>query len=200
VAPAGLLAHGGGAQRGYVSTLTAVQPPNLGLFVDVLEGDDRLSLTNTTGEEVVVAGYEGEPYLRFAGDGVFRNVRSPATYLNEDRFAKVELPADADPEAAPEWEKVSDTTSYEWHDHRIHWMSETPPRAIRDDPDVPHHVFDWTVPATLAGEPLAIRGSLDYVPPDRGGFSLLYVLPPVLALAAAGGAWLVLRRRGAAAR
>jgi hypothetical protein len=50
----------------------------------------------------VILGQDGEPYLRFTTDGAFRNVRSPATYLNEDRCANAELPATADPEAAPE--------------------------------------------------------------------------------------------------
>ncbi len=65
------------------------------------------SLESDGGEEVVILGYDGEPYLRFTADGVFRNTRSPATYLNEDRFANVTVPASADPEAPPEWERVS---------------------------------------------------------------------------------------------
>ena len=64
-----------------------------------------------------------EPYLRFLADGtVERNLRSEATYLNEDRQGAVDLPAQADHEAEPEWETVADDGTYAWHDHRIHWM------------------------------------------------------------------------------
>ena len=199
-APAAL-AHGEGAERGYVSTLTAVEPPNVGLFVDVLEGDDRLALTNTTGKPLLVLGYEGEPYLRFDAEGVYENARSPAAALNNDRYGRVELPPEADPAAEPDWRKVADGRTYEWHDHRIHWMSQTPPPSIRDDPDTPEHVFDWKVPAELDGRPLLIRGSLDYVPPGGSGLDLLYVIPPIVALLAAGGAaWLLLRRRASGVR
>ena len=62
--------------------------------MDILEGDDRLALTNSTGEPLVVLGYEGEPYLRFDAKGVHENVRSPAATLNDDRYARLELPAD----------------------------------------------------------------------------------------------------------
>ena len=41
-------------------------------------GDTLLQLTNRTGEQVTIAGHEGEPYLRFTqGDGMYENVRSP---------------------------------------------------------------------------------------------------------------------------
>jgi hypothetical protein len=193
------LAHGIGASQGYVSTLTALAPPTLDLYVKILQGDDRLSVSNTSRKELVVFGYENEPYLRITPRGVYRNGRSPATYLNDDRFGNVELPADADPKAAPRWEKVSDETSYTWHDHRIHWMNTIPPPAIRYQPNVRHHFFDWTVPAELGGKPLAIRGSLDYIPPKKDSFNFLFVLPPVLALILAAGAWLALRRRSATA-
>jgi hypothetical protein len=193
-------AHGVGASHGYVSTLSRLDPPNLGVFVEIVQGDDRLRLTNTTGEELVVLGYEGEPYLRFGSDGVYRNARSPATYLNEDRFAKAPVPPDADPKAAPEWVRVSSGRHYEWHDHRIHWMSTIPPRSIQDAPGKRHHVFDWTVPAQLAGRPLAIHGSLDYMPPEASGFNALWVIPPAIAVLAVLGAWIALRRGPAARR
>jgi hypothetical protein len=194
------LAHGGGAALGYGSTVTNLEPPALGVFVEVKDGDDRLALSNTTGKTLLVEGYEGEPYLRFEPDGVYRNRRSPATYLNEERFGGVRLPAEADGAAEPSWEKVGDGTTYEWHDHRIHWMSaDAPPPVVREAPDEPHHVLDWEVPAVLDGKPLAIRGSLDYVPPEDDGLRWVYFVPPVLALLVAGGAWVVLRRRPTAA-
>ena len=74
-------------------------------------------------------------------------------------------------------------------------MSKIDPPRIRDAKDKPHHVFDWTVPATAAGTPLAIKGSLDYAPPPESSFNTLLLLP-LVALALGGGTlWWVRRRR-----
>jgi hypothetical protein len=178
-------AHGDGAARGFTSTVTTVRPALAGLTVAVEDGDDQLVLTNDTDETVVIRGYSGEPYLRFTGDGVYRNERSPATYLNEDRYAKVELPSQADAEAPPDWRKVSGDNEWGWHDHRIHWMSTSDPPAVARDPGVARHVFDWTVPGQVGSRPLAIAGSLDYAPPPSSRFSPLLIVP-LVALGAAG--------------
>jgi hypothetical protein len=187
------LAHGGGVP-GFVATLTSTPPT--GVTVVVKDGDDRLRLQNRSGSEVVVQGYDGEPYLRFARDGVYRNASSPATYLNEDRYGQAVLPASADPKAEPRWEKVADGDVYEWHDHRIHWMSPESPPQVREAPNQPHHVFDWEVPATIGGKAFVLAGSLDYTPPSSGGSIIPYVAAPVAALLLALGilAWRRARR------
>jgi hypothetical protein len=51
--------------------------------------------------------------------------------LNEERFGSVDLPNEADPNAVPDWAKIAAEPSYEWHDHRIHWMSPVDPPQIR---------------------------------------------------------------------
>ena len=88
-----------GQRRAIARPSRSVTPQGTGVNVQVVEGDDQLRLTNSLGRRVVVFGYEGEPYLLFEGKRVFRNERSPATYLNQDRYAKVKVPAIADPEA-----------------------------------------------------------------------------------------------------
>jgi hypothetical protein len=177
-------AHGaGGAASGYTSSILGIDPTVFGVAVEVKDGDDRLRLTNTSGKIVLVEGYEGEPYLRFADGAVYRNARSPATYLNDDRYARVELPAEADPGAAPRWERVADGNAWEWHDHRIHWMSpDAPPPAVRADPDRPHRVFAWTVPISVDGREAIVSGVLDYRPVEGGGASWVLLLVPLLAL------------------
>jgi hypothetical protein len=136
---------------------------------------------------VLLEGYDGEPYLRFdAGGGVYRNASSPATYLNEERYGAVDVPASAAKAAAPRWERVAHGNTYAWHDHRIHWMSTIDPPAVRAATDRPHHVFDWSVPERAGDRPLAIRGSLDYRPPPRSSFDPV-LIAPVVALALAGG-------------
>ncbi len=104
------------------------------------------------------------------------------------------LPARADPYASPEWEEVSIREEFDWHDHRIHWMSKTLPPNVEAAKDEPHHVFDWTVPARLAGQPLTIAGTLDYQPsPSEVPMPLIVTLVLLIVL---GGAavWLRLRR------
>jgi hypothetical protein len=177
-----------------------VTPAIAGVTLAVLDGDDRVELRNESGGEVTIEGYDGEPYLRFSNDGVYRNLNSPATYLNDDRYGSVELPARADPDAAPAWELVTSKSRYDWHDHRIHWMSEIGPPQVRADPDEPHHVFDWSVPGTAGGEPFTIAGSLDYAPAGSGRPSWIYLALPLVALVIAAGAWVVIRRRKAGSR
>ena len=188
--------HGDGAARGYTSRVTSVEPKLAGLTVEVLDGDDQLRLRNETGREVVVRGYDGEPYLRFtAGGGVFRNTNSPAGYLNEDRYGAVAVPASASKNAQPSWARVTSESEYAWHDHRIHWMSRIDPPKVRAAKDRAQHVFDWTVPATAGGRPLAIEGSLDYEPPPESSFNALLSIPLVLIALAGAAFWWARRRR-----
>jgi hypothetical protein len=189
-------AHGsGGKQTGFRATLAGIVPAVAGVSVLVRDYDDRLRLTNESGQVVVVEGYEGEPYLSFRpGRGVFRNASSSATYLNDDRYGTSAIPAGVGADAAPRWVRVSRERFYEWHDHRIHWMSPIPPPAVRQEPRAEHHVFDWTVPATRGATPFRIVGSLDYVPPAETRFPTLLIVPlAVLALLTAG-VWRLRRR------
>ena len=77
-------------------------------------------------------------------------------------------------------------------------MSPIDPPKVRQEPGQSQHVFDWTVPGAVGGEPLAISGSLDYEPPPASGFNPV-LIAPVVALALAGGVfWWARRRREAA--
>jgi hypothetical protein len=190
---------GDGASRGDPSTVKTITPKVDGLIVRVVQGDDQLHVRNDTGREVVIMGYEGEPYLRFQADGdVLRNANSPATYLNEDRYGGADVPASASKRATPRWEQVARGKAYDWHDHRIHWMSTIDPAKVREARDQPHHDFDWKVPGSVGGRPLAIAGSLDYQPLPKSSFNPI-LSAPVVALALAGGIfWWTRRRRESA--
>jgi hypothetical protein len=200
-APAAV-AHGGGSP-GVYSHVTAIRPYQPNLLVVVLGGDDRLRLTNRDNSDVVVFGYQNEPYLRWSGGAIFVNERSPATYLNADRYGAVPLPAVADPKAKPKWKQVSTGNTYVWHDHRIHWMSRQVPTVVADHPQSPQHIFDWTVPMEVNGKRVAIRGSLDYSPPTgadgNGPLALRAGLAAVALVFAGGLLFLLTRRRGKAA-
>ena len=134
--------------------------------VEIVGGDAFVRMAAEPGMTVEVLGYEGEEYIRFGPDGVVVvNQRSPATYLNDDRYANVELPAEADAGAVPRWEIVSTDGTYSWHDHRTHWMSPTPPASVLEtDGRQKVHVFDWTLPLRVDGSVGSITGTLNWVP------------------------------------
>ncbi len=180
----------------YNSEVRAIVPAVDGLEAQVLGSDDRIELRNGSDSVVVVEGYRHEPYLRFLPDGTVQvNRRSPAFFLNEDRFAQVEVPASATPRAQPSWQRVAQNGRYDWHDHRIHWMSKAPPKPVRENESKRAKIFDWTLPVSVAGRPAAIEGSLTWLGKDNGGLPLGAAIS--LAGAVLGGAALVafVRRR-----
>ena len=149
------------------SAVTAITPETGGLTVTVLNNDDRLELHNTSGKDVVIAGYEGEPYARVLGDGTVEvNTNSEAFYLNDDRYGDVKVPENLGSE--PKWKRLSKTGRFEWHDHRMHWMSRSKPPQVSDE-DAKAHIFDWKVPLTVGGAQGRIDGTLDWVPLPGGG-------------------------------
>jgi hypothetical protein len=187
-------AHGGGGTD-YTSEIRAVTPADTGLTVDVLDRDDRLALRNDSGKTVAVEGYNGEPYARLKPDGTVEvNRNSPALYLNEDRFAKVDLPARADEDAASEWKVVDRSGRFEWHDHRIHWMGAERPAAVRD-PQQRTKVFDWKVPIRVGDRQGGVTGTLTWNGRPDDGFPI--AAAAALAAVALGGLLLVaiVRRR-----
>jgi hypothetical protein len=96
--PQAAAAHQGNPS--YRSIVDSLTPAVKGLTLRVLNYDDRFELTNHSGQAVTVQGYDGEPYARVLADGTVElNKRSPAYYLDDDRFADVKVPASADPKA-----------------------------------------------------------------------------------------------------
>lgn len=195
-APAAL-AHGGGSPD-YLSEVRSLQPADAGLTVEVLDRDDRLLLRNRGDRTVVVLGYDDEPYARIAADGtVSVNLNSPAHYLNDDRFADVDVPDRAAADAAPDWRVLNGDGQFEWHDHRIHWMSEgTLPPAVKD-PAEQAEVFDWQVPLRVGGSEGEIAGTLIWVGRPGGGVPVVAGIA-LAAVVVAGLALVVVvrRRRG----
>jgi hypothetical protein len=184
-------AHRGSAQTGYVSTVSGLDPPVLGLTALVLGGDDRLRVSNYSGKTIVLMGYQGEPYLRFDKQGVWANTRSPAAHLNRFRRPRPLEPGVADPSAAPRWRKVAPGASFEWHDHRVHWVAADPPKGVQEHPDRIQRIFNWRVPGLANGKRFAITGFLGYAPDPAGkakdsGTSAWLVAAAIAGVLAAG--------------
>jgi hypothetical protein len=153
------------APTNYQTRITTINPFVPGLTVRVLDHGDQLELTNTTGHDLVVLGYAGEPYLRVGPDGVFANRRSPATYLNRDRFPTSQLPALANPRAAPVWRRISRDHAVAWHDHRAHWMGSSDPPAVQAAPWKLHIVNpQWRVELRDGERPIMVAGDLRWIP------------------------------------
>jgi hypothetical protein len=160
------LAHGRGSDATNFRSEILDAPAIEGVAWRIYGGDELLGLTNDSAEEVLVLGYRDEPYLRVGPEGVFENMRSPATYLNRERYL-VEAPPEADPEAEPQWEQVSDGNSYAWHDHRIHWMSPTLPPAVTDPGQetlIQEWAVDFVVGSAQSSGPAQVSGELRWVP------------------------------------
>jgi hypothetical protein len=179
------------------SKVLAVEPSVRGLQVSVLGGDDQLELTNGTGKTVLILGYNREPFLRFGPDGVYENRTAPSTYISRDRYGRGALPDKARVGAEPEWRRVSSTTRWHWHDHRIHWMSPIAPPVVQREPGARHHVLSWSVPGRAGGARFAIAGTLDYVPASNGSGSgrvIAFAVGLAVSFVLATGAILLLRR------
>lgn len=166
--PAG--AHGGPGGEdadasNYRTRVLDIEPRVEGLRLRAIDAGSRLELRNDTGSEVVVLGYDGEPYLRITDDGVFENRRSPATYLNADRYADTPVPPEADSSAPPDWRRISGGSTARWHDHRTHWMSPDPPPAVAADRGSEHVIFDaWEVPIRVGSTGVVATGDLAWIP------------------------------------
>ena len=160
------VARADGGSPNYSSKLISVTPAVKGLTVRVVDGDDAVELRNATGLNVLVPGYENEPYLRFLVNGrVEMNANSPAKYLNEERYGGVTVPKTASAKATPKWELVSQGGTYIWHEHRVHWMSTNrPPKVEASGGNTLQKVFDWVVPMSVGGDRVKASGTLWWVP------------------------------------
>ncbi|MGZ4626543.1 MAG: hypothetical protein ACXV3S_09700, partial [Kineosporiaceae bacterium] len=148
----------------YTSKVTSVSPATTGLELQLTRAGESITLTNHTGSTVEVLGYTGEEYLRFTSAGVEQNKNSLSAFLNGSLIIQG-LPQQlgpTSPNQPPTWQHVSDTPTYTWHDHRIHWMALQRPPAVAADPARPHHVFDWALQLEVANHPVTVKGTLDW--------------------------------------
>jgi hypothetical protein len=124
-----------------------------GVEVELVDLGRGVVLRNHGPDEVMVLGYDGEPYLRVGPDGVFENRRSPAVFHNRTLEPAGDPPATYDAAAEPEWREVRDVPVARFHDHRAHWMSDDPPAGV-----VP-----WEIPLRVAGRPAVVRGEFEAI-------------------------------------
>ncbi len=184
-----------GSSYHYRTYITSITPRTPGLSVEVLEFADRLLLRNHTGKTVTIYGYSGERYARVKpGGAAEQNVRSPAVYLNTNFYADVTVPPSASATATPKWEVIDRTGQFEWHDHRIHWMSPVTPPEVKNT-GKRTKIFDWTVPIRIGAQPGAIHGELFWVPESDTSTPTGAIAALVVIVLAGIAIVLVVRRR-----
>jgi hypothetical protein len=146
----------GARPSNFESGIDSIDPDLDQVTVEIVGGDAFVQVTATQGTEVLVPGYDGEPYLRIDDRGVvYRNRRSSATYITQDRYGTAaELPGSVDSSAAPDWERIGDGGQVAWHDHRIHWMLDNAPETSDGV------VQPWTLPLTVDGTEVEVSGRL----------------------------------------
>lgn len=202
------------------SEVRSITPETEGLEAWVMDFDDNLVVRNQSDEDVLVGGYEGEPFLRFEAAGtVWANERSPTYERLREDFAgaasanaaadvqfvhepgqEAEPPAEreASPsaETPPEWTEVGDAGRHDWHDDRVRWTeeAEVPPQVT--DTSERTEVFDWEVPIRVGDREGAIAGTLTWVGDDDGLPLAAIISLAVLAVLGAVLVVIVRRRRG----
>jgi hypothetical protein len=163
--PAGAHSLGGVEPSNYQTRVLAVRPPVPGLSVEVVDAGTRLRLVNTGPTDVVVLGYQAEPWLRVGPRGVFENSRSPTVAMAGPRRADSPAPAAADPAAPASWRQVDPGRSVAWHDHRAHWEADEPPAQVRQAPGSAQVVIpNWTVKLRTGGRLVDVVGEVRWVP------------------------------------
>jgi hypothetical protein len=160
-------AHGvsGLQPTNYRTTVRGLTPAIPGVRVRAVDLGGKLELTNATSTDVVVLGYEQEPYLRIGPRGVFENTWSPAVILNRTTTPSGAAPQARDPNAAPTWRQVSTAAKASWHDHRAHWMAPSPPPEVSRDSSHRHVVIEnWQVPLTYGTRTADVTGDVSWIP------------------------------------
>jgi hypothetical protein len=142
--------------RDTVSVIESVAPalPD-GVTVDIV-GSDTFVRVRSVGHDVMITGYENEPYMHITTTGdVFVNDGSQTTLINDNRYGNVDTSKFVE-SPNPVWRKIGTDGRAMWHDHRVHWMSAKRPAPI----DSIGTVVAWKVPMSVDGVATTVSGTL----------------------------------------
>lgn len=186
--------------RGSVLAELTQPPAAEGLSLAVLQGRvPGLFLDNGTGETVIVAGADGEPFLRFNRRGVQANEHSPSWLAA--RRAETGETADAliDPTLPPSWRPIAEVPRFGWLEPRAAYPDDEPPPEIIDRGEAAT-LLEWAVPITVGGRDASATGvtrwePLEGAPAPAGGTLTRWLRPVAIFLAMIALAWLALRGR-----
>jgi hypothetical protein len=152
---------------------------------------------NDTPKTLRVAGRHGEPFLEIGPRGVFANLRSPDYYLGGNQTVR-NVPRSADPEARPQWERLSEVPIWSWLEFRARLPARAHERStLGSERKV---ILKWVTPMVLGDERLPLRGAVEWIPPQVAASeapdgNLGVWLSGAAALLIVGGAALLARRK-----
>jgi hypothetical protein len=128
--------------------------PN-GVNVDIV-GSDTFVRVRSVGHDVMITGYQNEPYMHIKTTGdVFVNDGSQTTLINSNRYGNVDTSNFVE-SPTPVWRKIGTNGTAMWHDHRVHWMSPKQPAPI----DTAGTVLEWKVSMSVDGVATTVAGTL----------------------------------------
>jgi hypothetical protein len=134
-----------------------------GLEIRLSQGPvPALYVHNSTARTLSIEGAEGEPFLRIGPAGVHANVRSPSYHAGGALTIR-NVPAWASASASPRWKKISDRPVWGWLEYRTAVAPEQQERAGLGP--VERVVHTWTIPMSLGGRPVNVRGTVVWKPP-----------------------------------
>ncbi|HYI44515.1 MAG TPA: hypothetical protein VE174_03515 [Actinomycetota bacterium] len=146
---------------------TQLEPPRdvSNLEIRLLDGlVPAVYVRNDTRKTLRVSGRHGEPFLEIGPRGVFANLRSPDYYLGGNQTVR-NVPRSADPEARPQWERLSEVPIWSWLEFRARLPAQAHQRStLGSERKV---ILTWITPMVLGEERLPLKGSVVWNPPRR---------------------------------
>jgi len=131
----------------FQSRLTSDATPVDGVTVGLAPGTvPAVHIHNQSGQPVVVADAQGHPHLRIGPGGSFMNANQEG--------------------GEPQWVKVAGGSRYTWTEPRAAYGDLRPPEKV-SRAGRRAQVATWSLPVTVDGEPIAVKGVVDWLPGDQ---------------------------------
>ena len=131
----------------FQSRLTSDPEPVKGVTVGLAPGTvPAVHIHNQSGKPVVVADAEGRAHLRIGPGGSFMNA-------NQEQ-------------GEPRWVKVAGGSRYTWTEPRATYGELRPPEKV-SQAGRRAQVATWSLPVTVDGEPVAVKGVVDWLPGEQ---------------------------------
>jgi hypothetical protein len=127
--------------------------------IDARFGNGEIELHVSAGTEIVVIGYEREPFAKIDAEGnMFGNLNSPTWWMTLDK-GHGSAPRGLDL-SQPNWEWVRAGGSLQYHDHRVHYMVSSIDESLHQG----GQVFDFALPFIVDGAEVSVTGAMVFDP------------------------------------